>query len=170
MIAEQKAIRSAAVTALFLFSVLAQAQRTLLGEAARPAAKPAVVQYLYPEQITVPAGKPSTIALHFRIAPGLPINSHPPKEVMLIPPRLSIPADSGVRIDEAVYPPGRDYTLPLDSKTRLSVYADEFVIQTRIVAAVGDHLVEAKLRYQACDNSECMPPKTITAAIDVIAK
>jgi hypothetical protein len=30
--------------------------------------------------------------------------------------------------------------------------------------------MEAKLRYQACDNNACMPPKTITVPIDVIAK
>ena len=46
----------------------------------------------------------------------------------------------------------------------------EFVIQARIVAAPGDHLVEAKLRYQACDKNACMPPRTITVAIDVIGK
>jgi hypothetical protein len=34
----------------------------------------------------------------------------------------------------------------------------------------GDHLVEGKLRYQACDRNECMPPKTITVPIDVIGK
>jgi hypothetical protein len=28
--------------------------------------------------------------------------------------------------------------------------------------------VEAKLRYQACNNDTCMPPKTITVPIDVI--
>ena len=53
---------------------------------------------------------------------------------------------------------------------KLSVYTGEFVVQARIKAAPGDHLVEAKLRYQACDRNACMPPKTITAAIDVIGK
>jgi hypothetical protein len=44
------------------------------------------------------------------------------------------------------------------------------VVQARIVASPGDHLVEAKLRYQACDNNACMPPRTITVAIDVVGK
>jgi hypothetical protein len=30
--------------------------------------------------------------------------------------------------------------------------------------------VEAKLRYQACDQTQCMPPKTITVPIDIVAK
>jgi hypothetical protein len=75
-----------------------------------------------------------------------------------------------VRLDGAAYPPGADFALPLDPKTKLSVYSGEFTIQARIVAAPGDHLVEARLRYQACDNNACMPPRTITVAIDVIGK
>jgi hypothetical protein len=61
-------------------------------------------------------------------------------------------------------------TLPADPQTKLSVYTGEFVIQTRIVTKPGNHMVEAKLRYQACDHSQCMPPKTITVPIDVIGK
>ena len=47
---------------------------------------------------------------------------------------------------------------------------NEFVIQARIVAAPGNHLVEAKLHFQACDKNICLPPKTIPVAIDVIGK
>jgi hypothetical protein len=126
--------------------------------------------FLYPEQISVPAARPTTIALHFRIAPGLHINSHTPRQEELIPTTITIPPGSGVRLDGAVYPPGTDFTLPLDPNTKLNVYSGEFIIHARIVAAPGGHLVEATLRYQACDNNACMPPKTITAAIDVIGK
>jgi len=170
MIAEKIGICIALAAALTLSATLAQAQRPLLDSAAHSSAKPAAVAYLYPEQITVPAGKPATIALHFRIAPGLHINSHSPREDELIPTVLSIPDGSGVRLEAAVYPPGADFTLPLDPKTKLSVYTGEFIIQARIVASAGEHLVEARLHYQACDNNACMPPKTITAAIDVIGK
>jgi DsbC/DsbD-like thiol-disulfide interchange protein len=158
------------IAALTLTSALALCQGPLFDSAPRSAAaKPAVV-FLYPEQVTVPAAKPTTIALHFRIAPGLHINSHTPRQEELIPTTLTIPPDSGVRLDGAAYPPGADFTLPLDAKTKLSVYSGEFTIQTRIVAVSGDHLIEARLRYQACDNNACMPPKTITVAIDVIGK
>jgi DsbC/DsbD-like thiol-disulfide interchange protein len=132
--------------------------------------KPAAVEYLYPEQVTIPAGKATTVALHFRIAPGLHINSHTPAEDELIPTTLSIPDGAGVRLERASYPAGTEFALPLDPSMKLNVYTGEFTIQARIVASPGDHLVEAKLRYQACDNSACMPPKTVTAAIDVLGK
>ncbi len=128
------------------------------------------VQYLFPEQVTVPAGKPSPVNLHFRIAPGLHINSHAPSEDYLIPTTFSIPDGAGVRLSNATYPPGVDLTLPSDPNTKLSVYTGEFVIQARIVAAPGNHLVQAKLHFQACNETQCLPPKTVPVAIDVIGK
>jgi hypothetical protein len=169
MIASKSGTRIAIIAAITLASALAIGQSTLIDKDPRSALKPAVV-FLYPEQVTVPAAKLATVALHFRIAPGLHINSHTPRQEELIPTTLTIPADSGVRLDGVVYPSGTDFTLPLDPTTKLSVYSGEFTIQARIVAAPGDHLVEARLRYQACDNNACMPPRTITVAIDVIGK
>ena len=154
--------------AIALAALLAPAQTTNF--TGHSTSKPAAVEYLYPEQVTVPAGKATTVTLHFRIAPGLHINSHTPSEDELIPTTLSIPEGSGVRLEGAVYPPGAGFTLPLDPQTKLSVYSGEFTIQARIVATAGDHLVEVRLRYQACDNNACMPPRTMTAAIDVLAK
>ena len=136
----------------------------------RPLVKTDAVTYLFPEQVSVPAGKPSQVLLHFRIAQGLHINSNKPSDDFLIPTVFSIPGGSGVRLDAATYPAGTVIALAADPTTKLSVYTGEFIIQARIVATAGSHLVEGKLHYQACDNNQCMPPKTITVAIDVIGK
>jgi DsbC/DsbD-like thiol-disulfide interchange protein len=132
--------------------------------------KQQAVQYLYPEQVTAPAGKSTAVTLHFRVAPGLHINSHSPKDESLIPTAFSIPSESGVKLDAAIYPQGTDFILPADPDTKLIVYTGDFAIQAHITASPGDHLIEAKLRYQACDQTQCMPPKTATVAIDVIGK
>jgi hypothetical protein len=136
----------------------------------RPQTTPDSVVYLFPEQVTVPAGKSSPIVLHFRVAPGLHINSHTPSDDYLIPTTFSIPVGAGARLDAAKYPAGAEITLPIDPTTKLSVYTGDFVIDARIIAAVGNHLVEGKLHYQACDRNECLPPKTITVPIDVIGR
>lgn len=150
---------------------VAQSRLPLVKDEDQPqTAKAEAVEYLYPEQVTLAAGKAAPVALHFRIAAGLHINSHAPKDQYLIPTLLSLPADSGVRLQNAVYPPGVDFVLPADPKTKLNVYTGEFTIETHLVAAPGDHLVQAKLRYQACDQNACMPPKTITVPIDVVGK
>jgi hypothetical protein len=132
--------------------------------------KSQAVEYLYPEQVSVPAGKPSSVTLHFRIRENLHINSHKPRAEYLIPTVFSLPEDSGVKLANATYPAGADFTLPADPDQKLSVYTGDFAIQARIVSTPGNHLVEAKLRYQACDQTQCLPPKTITVPIDVIGK
>ncbi len=95
------------------------------------------VQYLFPEQVSVSAGKPSPVTLHFRVAQGLHINSHTPSDQYLIPTAFSIPAGANVRLAAAAYPAGTIISLAFDPKTKLSVYTGEFTIQARIVAAAG---------------------------------
>jgi hypothetical protein len=132
--------------------------------------KTQAVEYLYPEQVSVPAGKTSPVTLHFRIQQNLHINSHAPRSEYLIPTVFSVPETSGVKLADATYPPGTDFTLPADPDQKLSVYTGDFTIQAKIVSTPGNHLIEAKLRYQACDQTQCLPPKTITVPIDVIGK
>jgi hypothetical protein len=163
----QRLIRGVSL-ALCVVASLACAQAPISDRSHRTVAKAEAVEYLFPEQITVPAGSASPVTLHFRIRAGLHINSHTPREDSLTPTVLSFPKEAGVRLDAATYPAGADFTLPVDPGTRLSVYTGEFAIRARIVAPRGEHLVEAKLRYQACDQNACMPPKTITVPIDVI--
>ncbi len=156
--------------AAFAAGMAATAQGPSSDAPARSLAKTEAVEYLYPEQVTLPAGKPTGVALHFRIAPGLHINSHAPQDEFLIPTALQIPPGSGVKLEDARYPAGVDFALPSDPGTKLNVYTGEFVIQARLNAEPGDHLVEAKLRYQACDQRQCMPPRTITVPVDVVGK
>jgi DsbC/DsbD-like thiol-disulfide interchange protein len=161
-------VAGAVCLGLLGLAITAKSQSPLADTLSRSILHGAAVEYLFPEQVTVPAGKPTPVALHFRIAPGFHINSHKPKEDYLIPTSFSIPETSGVALKDATYPEGTDFALPLDPGTKLSVYTGEFVIQARIVAPRGNHLVEASLHYQACDKNACMPPKAITVPINVI--
>jgi len=160
----------AMIAALAVGALAALGQNLTPAAQSRPLVKTDAVTYLFPEQVSVPAGKPGQVALHFRIAQGLHINSHTPSFPELIPTTFSIPEGSDVRLAGVTYPAGSLMTLTYDPNEKLSVYTGEFIIQARIVATAGNHLVEGKLRYQACDNNACMPPKTITVAIDVIGK
>jgi hypothetical protein len=160
----------AAVAFIALFAATAQAQFINNGRPQQLPGRAQAVEYLYPEQVSVLAGKPTKVLLHFRVAPGLHINSHAPHDEFLISTVFSIPDGKGVRLQSAAYPVGVDIALPIDPKTKLNVYTGEFVIEARIVSEPGNHLIEAKLRFQACDQRECMPPKTIPVAIDVVGK
>jgi hypothetical protein len=133
-------------------------------------ARPLAVSYLFPEQVTVVADKPTPIDLHFKVAAGLHVNSHTPHTEDLVPTTLKLPENSEVRFVNAVFPPGADFAFPADPTEKLSVYTGEFTIHAELVATKGNHLVEATLRYQACDNQVCLPPHSIPVTIDVIAK
>ncbi|MFZ0392838.1 MAG: protein-disulfide reductase DsbD domain-containing protein [Terracidiphilus sp.] len=167
-----KSIRKLGIPAIAVLaaSLTLPAQTPLFRDPNQPVEKNQQVSYLFPEQITLPAGKPQSVTLHFRVAPGLHINSHAPSDPSLIPTVLSVPGSSGVTLQSARYPQGVPFILPVDPSTKLSVYTGDFAIETRLVATPGDHLVQAHLRFQACDENACMPPRTITAPIDVIAK
>jgi Disulphide bond corrector protein DsbC len=159
--------------ALPLTAILAAAQSPIVGVTSRPEAKPAAVTYLFPEQVTVAAEKPSPVDLHFKVAEGLHVNSHTPSAEELIPTTLKFPETGDVHLAKADFPPGADFTLSIGSDTpaeKLSVYTGEFIIHAELIAAKGEHLVQASLRYQACSSNTCLPPRTIPVAIDVIAK
>jgi len=131
------------------------------------ATKPAAIAFTYPEQIVIPAGKPTAVALHFRIAPGLHINSHSPKDEFLIPTTFTVAEGRGLKVVSLHYPAGEDVALPIDPKNKLNVFMGEFILDAKLVADPGHHLVQSTLRYQACDQHECMPPRNIPIQLDV---
>jgi thiol:disulfide interchange protein len=128
------------------------------------------VQFLYPEQVTVPAGKPSVVELHFKVNDGLHINSHTPREKSLIPTQLLVGEPTGVNVASVDFPAGSDYSPAFSPNDKLSVYTGEFILRAHVTAQRGDHLVQAALRYQACDANSCYPPKTAPVAVSLIAK
>lgn len=127
------------------------------------------VRYLYPQQVTLQAGKTQTVDLHFRIENGLHINSHTPLQKSLIRTQLMVAEPQGVNISAVDFPAGADYAFPADPSQKLSVYSGEFVLKMHITPQAGDHLVQASLRYQACDMHTCFPPRNAPMAVDVIA-
>ena len=134
--------------------------------------KPAkgMVAFLFPEQISIPAQKPTTVDLHFRVGDGLHINSHTPREKSLIPTNLAVAEMKGLTVSGVDFPPGVDYSFAFDPKEKLSVYTGDFVLRAHLTAAAGQYLLQGILRYQACNSNSCFPPKTIPVAVDVIAK
>ena len=128
------------------------------------------VQFLYPEQVKLAAGKSTVVELHFRVNDGLHINSHTPTAKSFIPTQLLVGEPSGVNVAAVDFPPGTDYSPAFSPNNKLSVYTGEFVLRAHITAQPGDHLIQAALRYQACDANSCYPPKNAKVAFDIVAK
>lgn len=136
----------------------------------QPGMNTQLVHFLYPQQVTVKAGRPTTIELHFRIQPGLHINSHTPPAKSLIGTDLKIGAAPGVQVTGVEFPAGVAYAFPAFPSEKLSVYAGEFVLKVHFTAQPGNHLLQASLRYQACDTNSCFPPRNTAVPIDIVAQ
>jgi hypothetical protein len=125
--------------------------------------------------VTVAQGKPANVPLTFRVSSGYHINSNQPKSEFLIPTALKVEATTDIVIGKTTYPEGQDMSFPFDPTEKLNVYSGDFTIdvQVRPLHSVqpGKYVVRGTLKYQACDNSSCYPPKQLPVTFDVkIAK
>ena len=160
--------RSFFVTLALAFPVLALAQIRLGGLDRAAEAKTQHVELLT-DSLQLTANKPQDIELRFRVEPGFHINSHKPKDELLIPTVLKL--DSGAfHIANQQYPPGSTFRLQVGNGEDLDVYQGEFRVALRIEAPKGDSTLSGTLRYQACDNAACFPPRTLPVKIAVTAK
>ena len=124
---------------------------------------------LLTDSLQLTANKAQDVELRFRVEPGFHINSHKPKDELLIPTELRL--DSGtLHIADEQYPPGSHFRLQVGSGEDLDVYQGEFRVVLRIAAPKGDTTLSGLLRYQACDNAACFPPRTLPVKIIVTAK
>jgi hypothetical protein len=155
-----------------LLAPLALAAQQLPWQAgAKPATANDPVQYLYPEQVELTVGKPQQIELHFRVRDGLHINSHTPSDKSLIRTELIVAEPPGLDVQAVTFPQGGEYASAAFPGHKLSVYTGEVVLHARIVATKpGEHMLEAALRYQACDAGTCFPPKNAPVSLDLVAR
>ena len=159
-------MRVAVVAGLLLGSTLIAQQ----GSLTTPAMKPKqYVSYAADEQ-TVKAGKKSVVELRFRVTDGFHVNSHTPKSELLIPTAIKLQAADGVKAAEAVYPAGTLFSFSFEPGEKLDVYTGAFTVKVPVIADSGSHTVDGVLRYQACDNAACYPPKSLPVELVLTAK
>ncbi|HTD54635.1 MAG TPA: protein-disulfide reductase DsbD domain-containing protein [Silvibacterium sp.] len=159
-----------AAAILLLAAGLAAAQKLPWENGDAQAPQKQFVRYLYPEQVEIAANKDSVVELHFEVNTGFHINSHTPHEKSFIPTQLIVAEPAGLKVASVDFPPGTDFALASFPNEKLSVYTGEFIVRAHVKADPGDHLIQAQLRYQACDAMACFPPRKAPVAVDVIAK
>jgi hypothetical protein len=123
---------------------------------------------LLSDAVEVKAGEPQVVEVRFRVQNGFHINSHTPKDELLIPTALQLNAASGMKVVGEEYPKGATFRLPMGSGETLDVYQGEFRVSVRLVAPKGSFTLTGALHYQACDNAVCYPPKTLPVRVAVI--
>ena len=153
---------------LVLAAVVAAAQIQLGGLDRATTAKKQHVELLT-DTLQVAADKPQDIELRFRVEPGFHINSHTPKDELLIPTELKLNAGS-LHIANEQYPAGSHFHLAIGNGEDLDVYEGEFRVMLRIEAPKGATTLTGFLHYQACDNAACFPAKSLPLQIAVTAR
>lgn len=110
------------------------------------------------------AREAGALVIDATITPGWHVNAHQPRDKFLIPTTVDITAPAGVTVGAVTYPTPVERTLEFSDEPLL-LY--EGTIRMR-AALAGDAKgrFEAKVRYQACDDTRCLPPKALVIVLD----
>jgi hypothetical protein len=122
-----------------------------------------------PPRTTAARDSVVSAGLSVQLRNGYHVNSNTPADEYLIPLGLNWNA-SPLEVREIIYPKPKMEAYAFSAKP-LSVYTGDFEIVTRFAvparAPLGASIVTGKLRYQACTNSSCLPPKTVEVRLPV---
>lgn len=120
---------------------------------------------------TIVRGKQGTVHLNFQIGSGFHINSNTPKSEYLIPTSLMVDPPTDIVVGKITYPPGEDTSFPFDPQEKLSVYSGEFTLAVLVrplhTVLPGKYMFHGQLKYQACDQAACYPPKKLPVEFEV---
>jgi hypothetical protein len=121
--------------------------------------------------VAVTRGKSNPVNLRFHVASGFHVNSNHPKSEFLIPTVLKLSAPTDIVIGRVTYPAGSDMSFAFAPEDKLSVYSGEFpvAVEVRPLAEVipAKYMIRGELKYQACDNAACYPPKKLPVQFEV---
>jgi DsbC/DsbD-like thiol-disulfide interchange protein len=167
-------------TLKFVRTVLLPCSAFLLASAALPiglnaqtpmAAKDVVKAKSYVSLDRVPRGKEFEVAIVATIHEGYHMNSHHPLDTYLIPTSMTANPPAGIKVLDTVYPPGHDKKFPFSPTKPLNVYTGSVTLRLKVMAEpsakIGSTTIPVMLRYQACNNSACLPPVKIPVDVSV---
>jgi hypothetical protein len=119
-------------------------------------------------------GEPSSVELNFRVKQGFHINSNHPNSAYLIPTVLKLDVPTDIAVGKVDYPAGRNLSFPFAPGEKLNVYSGDFAVQVTVhplhTAVPGKYNVRGQLRYQACDDRACYPPRNLPVHFEVQVK
>ena len=121
--------------------------------------------------VTAQRATQTMVDLNFRVASGFHINSNAPKSEFLIPTSLKMDLPTDIILGKIAYPEGKDLAFPFSPDEKLNVYSGDFTIPVAVhplhAVVPGKYVMHGVLRYQACDNAQCFPPKALPVSFEV---
>jgi hypothetical protein len=121
--------------------------------------------------VVIVRGGRAKVNLQFEVSRGFHINSNQPRSESLVPTTLALQPPADMLIGKLSYPEGQDYRTEWATEGPLSVYAGPFDVSAQIIPTkevnLGSFRVHGVLRYQACDNRQCYPPRRLPVEFEV---
>ncbi len=123
------------------------------------------------DTVVVARGSRAPLDIALRVNRGFHINSHQPNDELLLPTVVHLYPPDGVLIMNIAYPEAENLAVPFAGKDKLSVYSGSFEVTAEVratkLAGAGMQRVHGDVRYQACDNRQCFPPKSTPLEFDI---
>lgn len=117
-----------------------------------------------PAKIVAKRGTSAEAKIAVSVQPGFHVNSNTPSDSYLIPLKLTWAPDGALEPGPVTFPKPQMEKYEFSEKP-LSVFTGDFNLVARFKvpasAAQGPGIMLGKLRYQACNNNSCFPPKTV---------
>lgn len=138
---------------------------------AAPSATPApqIVTATAEETRLAPGGAGAAV-VQLDIAEGWHVNANPPSDKFYIGTEVRAEPQEGITPGAPVYPPAVTRKFEFSDKP-LAVYegraAVRLPLRAEATAAKGRRTVRARVRYQPCNDRECLQPRTIETLINV---
>ena len=97
------------------------------------------------------------------IAPGWHVNAHEPRDEFLIPTTLELTPPPGQTAGAVAWPSPVERTLAFSPGKPLLLYEGTVRLTAPLdgTPASGGPPLRATLRYQACNDTTCLPPRTL---------
>ncbi len=119
----------------------------------------------------VPRGKEFQVAIAVDIANGYHMNSNHPTDKYLIPTTLTPKLPTGFALLDTIYPAGRIEKFSFSPDKGLDVYSGSVTLKLRLIAhndaPIGAVTFPVTLRYQACNDTTCLPPVRVPVDVRV---
>jgi hypothetical protein len=129
------------------------------------------VDFVAANNIVVSPGHSAPVQFTFHVQDPYHINSSQPLTEELIPTQLHFSLPPEVAFGKLQYPAGKLMNFPFDPSTKLSVYSGDIMIKGVVLApgqaSSGIYTIHGELKYQACDNNACYPPKKLPFTFNV---
>jgi hypothetical protein len=122
-----------------------------------------------PTKVTGKRGAAVQSKIPMSVKEGYHVNSNTPSEEYLIPLKLTWTSTGALEGGTVTYPKPMMEKFEFSEGKPISVYIGniELVANFKVAAnaPAGPGVAAGKLKYQACSNKACYPPKTIDVAV-----